>query len=203
MSIDNLKNIIEDRKKLSEEAKSNIISSIFFDCIIAIIMVVIVFIVNISFSKVNIVSFEKYIKIIQIVVCIISIVLFETAYKKDSMKIGLYGIEFLMFSITILFIPYMYIFNNNINFLNLVIIFFIVYYIIKAISTILIIRHNYLKNNMSDVKEIVKDDKKGYIDEESKKTLKERKIKNIQEKKNTKKNVPNKTKNQNKSKKRK
>ena len=38
------------------------------------------------------------------------------------------------------------------------------------------IRNKYLKENMSDVKEIVKDDKKGYIDEESVKTLKERKI---------------------------
>lgn len=50
-----------------------------------------------------------------------------------------------------------------------------IYYFAKSIVIVLLDRYNYLKNNLSDVKEIVKDDKKGYLDEESNKTLKIRK----------------------------
>jgi hypothetical protein len=92
------------------------------------------------------------------------------------MKIGLFAIEFLIFSIAILFVPYMYILQSNIKFLIIVISAFLIYYVVKSIASSLIIRFKFLKENMSDVKEIVKDEKQGYLDEESHKTLKMRKL---------------------------
>lgn len=169
-------NEIENRKKLSPEAKEKIVNSVFYNSIFAIIMSVIVSIINITYNKLALEAFETYVKILQMFVAVISIVLFEVAYKKDTMKIGLFAIEFLIFSIAILFVPYMYILQSNIKFLIIVISAFLIYYVVKSIASSLIIRFKFLKENMSDVKEIVKDEKQGYLDEESHKTLKMRKL---------------------------
>jgi hypothetical protein len=174
---DLVSDVIEERKKLSKNAKEKILNLIFYNCIFFIVMMIITLIINISFNKLLLVNFEEYIKVIQIGVAIVSVVLFEMAYRKDTMKIGLFGIEFVIFSVAILFVPYMYISKSNIEFLKLIIMIFVIYYVVKSIVYAFWVRYEYLKDNMSDVKEIVKDEKESYLDEDSKKTLKERKIK--------------------------
>lgn len=173
---DLVSDVIEERKKLSKNAKEKILNLIFYNCIFFIVMMIITLIINISFNKLLLVNFEEYIKVIQIGVAIVSVVLFEMAYRKDTMKIGLFGIEFVIFSVAILFVPYMYISKSNIEFLKLIIMIFVIYYVVKSIVYAFWVRYEYLKDNMSDVKEIVKDEKESYLDEDSKKTLKERKI---------------------------
>jgi hypothetical protein len=173
---DLVSDVIEGRKKLSKNAKEKILNLIFYNCIFFIVMMIITLIINISFNKLLLVNFEEYIKVIQIGVAIVSVVLFEMAYRKDTMKIGCFGIEFVIFSIAILFVPYMYISKSNIKFLKLIVMIFAIYYIVKSIVYAFFKRYEYLKDNMSDVKEIVKDEKESYLDEDSKKTLKERKI---------------------------
>lgn len=165
------------RKKMPKEIKDKIINLTFFNCVFLILMSVITLLINISYNKLILYDFRNYIKILQISLCIISIVLFEIAYKKDSMKIGFFAIEFTIFSVFILFVPYRYMLKSDVQFLRNALIAFSIYYILKVGISAIMIRNKYLKENMSDVKEIVKDDKKGYIDEESVKTLKERKIK--------------------------
>ena len=188
----------ENRKKLSKEVKNDIIKSIIFNIVMIVVMMVITVVINILFAKLSTADFDNYVTIVQIVVALMVIALYEVAYKKDSLKLGLYGIEFSLFSIAVLYVPYMYLLNNNTDLLKLTILVFSVYYVAKSIVTYFIERHNYLKDNMSDVKEIVKDDKKGYIDEESKKTLKERKQK--EENSKVKKNSSNKKTTKNSSK---
>lgn len=165
------------RKKIPKEIKDKIINLTFFNCVFLILMSVITLLINISYHKLILYDFRNYIKILQILLCIISIVLFEISYKKDSMKIGFFAIEFTIFSVFILFVPYRYMLKSDVQFLRNALIAFSIYYILKVGVSTILIRNKYLKENMSDVKEIVKDDKKGYIDEESVKTLKERKIK--------------------------
>lgn len=169
-----IEEVINERRKLPEEVKSKISNSIFFNILLVMFMMIITLVINIMFNKFSLAQFENIMKIVQITVCLISIAIFEYAYKKDSFKKALYGIEFVLFSIAVLYVPYM--FNlNNMNFLENIIIVYILYYIVKSIVTAIYYKNKYLKENMSDVKELVKDDKKGYLDEESKKTLKEHK----------------------------
>ena len=172
----NLPDIIKDRKILPLEIKKSIINNIFFNCLLFIIMIFITLIINISFNKLSIKSFDSYIDIIQIFCAIISVIVLEIAYRKDSGRIGIYGIELLLFSICILFVPDMYIFKNNINYLNNFLLIFLSYYIIKSFGNFIYTRYNYLKDNLSDVKEIVKEEKNGYLDEDSTKTIKQKKI---------------------------
>lgn len=172
----NLPDIIRERKILPFEVKRKIINNIFFNCILFIIMMIITLIINVSFNKLSIKAFDTYIDIVQIFGAIISIVVLETAYRKDSGTIGIFGIEFLIFSISVLFVPYMYISKGNIDFMKNIILGFAIYYFAKSSITFLHIRHSYLRDNISDIKELVKEDKESYLDEQSTKTLKLQKI---------------------------
>ena len=172
-----LPDIIKDRKALPIELKEKMKDDIFFNCLVFIVILIITLIINVSFKKLSIRDFEKYIDIVQIICGFGSVAGLEIAYRKDSGKMGIYGIELLIFSISVLFVPYMYIVKSNINFMRNVILVFLVYYLAKSIGTLLYKRNKYLKENMSDIKELVKEEKEGYIDEESTKTLKEQKLK--------------------------
>jgi len=165
---------LENRKKLPKKIKKNMFFSVLFNVLIAICMVIFTVVINVSFVKLSKEDFSNYIKVIQIVVALITIVLFEVAYRKDTMKIGMYGIEFFGYSIAVLFVQYMFVLKDNTNFIKYITIIFFVYYFIKSIYSALLIRYKYIRENISDVKEIVKDDKKSYLDEESSKTIKNR-----------------------------
>lgn len=175
--------VIEERKKIPKEFKEFIYSNVFFNIIMAIIMISVTLLINTTFSRVEENVFKTYIYALQMVFAVITIIFFETAYKKDSFLISFYGIEMFIFSLTVMFVPYFYISKKEYNVLIILVCIYVVYYIFKSMFTVVSLKNNYIKNNMSDVKEIVKDEKKGYIDEESTKTLREnKKIKEEQEK---------------------
>ena len=171
-----LNDIIKEKKSLPKEIKQKIVNNIFFNCLIYILMLILTLIVIISFYKFSIRTFETYIDIIQIACCLISVAVLETAYRKDSGILGIYGIEVLLFSISVLFVPYSYITKSNTDLLKNVILVFAVYYFLKMFIMSIHTRNKYIRENMSDVKEIVKEEKESYIDEESTKTLKKQKI---------------------------
>ena len=179
----NLPDIIKERKILPYVEKQNIMNSIFYNCLIFMIMLIITLIINISFDRFSMKDFKSYIDIIRMASGAISIVILEFAFRKDSGKLGVYGTEILIFSICVLFVPYMYILKSYLDFLKYTILGFFVYYIIKSVITLLHVRNSYLRKNLSDVKEIVKEEKESYIDEESTKTLKEQKIEDEKRKK--------------------
>lgn len=169
--------VIKERMLLPEEVKNHIKLNILFNIIMAIIMIVCTLVVNITYSKLSTDMFEKYIHIFQLILGVVTVVFFETAYKKDSFLISFYGIEMFIFSLGVMFVPYFYILKGNLNTLVILVILFTIYYILKSVFTGINIRKKYIKNNISDVKEIVQDHKTSYLDEESNKTLKEKKKK--------------------------
>ena len=187
--MENLPDIIRDRKMLPNTIKKNITNSIFFNCLLFIIMMAITLIINVSFNELNVKDFDSYIDIIQIFCAIISVVVLEVAYRKDSGKIAFYGIELLVFSICVLFVPYMYIVKDNIYFLKNSITAFGIYYIVKSVTSFLHTRNKYLRENMSDIKELVKEEKQSYIDEESTKILKAQKFEVEKRKKSKEENI--------------
>jgi hypothetical protein len=167
--------VIENRKKLPPEVKQSIINSIFYNVVMFIIMLILTLIINITYNKLQLSNFENYMKFMQVGLAILTVGIFELAYRKDTIKIGLYGIEFFIYSIAILFVPYMYISLEKLDFLKCISLIYTVYYFAKSLVTFFCVRYNFLKDNISDVKEIVKNEAKGYLDEESTKTLRERK----------------------------
>lgn len=167
-----LPDIIRERKLLPFEVKIKIINNVFYNCILFIVMMLLTLVINVAFNRFSIRYFESYVNAFQILCVISSVTILEIAYRKDNGILGLYGVEFLVYSIALLFVPYMYLSKGNLEFLRTVILVFVAYYFIKSLITLIYLRNKYLKDNISDVKEIVKEEKESYLDEESTKTLK-------------------------------
>ena len=103
--------------------------------------------------------FIQYIKITSFIFLILSIIIFEVSYKKDNDEIALNGIEFLVlsiYSLLIQYIPKRLKIDENMYALAGTYIFLIYY----GIKNIIIYTKEKKKelDNLSDIKEIVKDE---------------------------------------------
>lgn len=166
---------IEEKRKLPKDLKLEIYKNIFFNIIVAIIIVIYLCSINILFYKLVDTDFEQKMKFFALGIIIVTVVVFEIAYRKDSGKLCIIGIELFICSVVSLYIPYIYLHTNE----SLRVIFMILpavlvaYYLIKGLL-IYKSRKIHYQSNLSDVKEILKDtEKQSYLDEDSKKTYRE------------------------------
>ena len=164
----------ENKKKLPQEVKNKINTDILKNLIVAVIIMIYLLIINITYSKAG-ENFEEYVKYYACAVVVASVVLFELAYNKNSLFFGIIGTELLGFGIISLFIPYVYLHTTSMirNIIVLLPAILIVYYIIKSVVILKKGKVDY-ENSLSDIKDILKDDKKSYLDESSGKVFKEK-----------------------------
>ena len=163
---------IENKRKLPEELKLDIKKNIFHNLLIATIIILYLITINILFKRLESSVFEQQMKFFALGTITITVLIFEMAYRRQSRRTCIIGIELLLCSIISLYIPYIYLFSDvNLRMVTTILPLSIAgYYIIKAF---LIYKSRKIKheNNLSDVKEILKDtEKKSYIDEESSKS---------------------------------
>ena len=100
-----------------------------------------------------------YINISSLVFLIIAITMFEMGYRKNKAKMFVYGIEYLVLAVVTLLIrhiPKTYEFTMK-EYTETIVYVYIAYYIIKSGIQYTIKKHNELKE-LSDIKEIVKDE---------------------------------------------
>ena len=139
---------MEKKKKLSD--------SIFENIIIAVAIMLYFIIINFSYYRVDDYIVLMGLKISSIIILLISILIFEIAYKKDNGTIAIYGIEILVLSIYVLLIPHI-IERANLEFTNYILVssyVFTAYYMLKSMIIYTIDRKRYL-NSLSDIKDIV------------------------------------------------
>ena len=182
---------INAEKKLSENSKKEILTKIFDNLIIATNIVLLFTILIVARLFLNVQNLINIYNTTSIVMLAFTIFVFEFAYKKDSGSLAIYGIEMLVFSIVILFMPYLFVRLNAIP-LKFINIYVIIYYIAKVI--IMYNRHKrktLLEN--SDIKQIVKKESKDVKVEETIKEIKKNKTENKNEEKETKKDTKSKT----------
>ncbi len=167
---------IEDKRKLPKEVKSDIKKAIFHNLLIAIIIIAYLCVINILYFKLENQVFEQQMKFFALGIILVTVGVFEIAYRRESKRMCIIGIELLLCSIISLYIPYIYLFvNGTLKNIIMTLPFIIAaYYIIKAFF-IYKTREIRYQSNLSDVKEILKDtEKKSYLDEESKKVYREK-----------------------------
>lgn len=191
---------IENKRKLPKEVKKNIDNAVFYNLLTAISIIVYMCIINAIFLNVSESVFDICVKTFAIVLISATVIIFEIAYRKDSAKICITGIEFLVYSVIVLYIRYIYLHTTQIyrGIIMTIPIFIAVYYIGKTIIIYIKIRRDY-KNDLSDIKELLAEKTESYLDENSTKILKEQKI--LKDKKENKKKQVNKTKNKTNNKK--
>ena len=136
---------------------NNYKKKVLINLVVLIIFVLYFYLLNcifINFGKEKFIDIHMYISM-SVLFC--SIIIFEIAYKKDSGKLTIYGIETLILSINTL-ISLNMINKFHISFsqyINISCIVYLLYYVFKFIIQYTINRREYLKS-LSDIKEIVK-----------------------------------------------
>ena len=151
---------ITQKRRMTEEVKDNLNKRIFINCLIAIGLMIYLGIINAIYiyAKEEIIQIAW--KIFPMISIFVAIIVMEVAYRKDSGKIAIYGIELLVFSIIVLYIPQIYSRLMSKQFcaqLAFIPLFCAIYYTAKSI-VIYIKTEKHYQNNLSDVKEIVKED---------------------------------------------
>ncbi len=171
---------IEDKTKIPSDFKAKIRKEIYINIAIAIVLIIcfILLILGSVGTDKNVRTTDFH--IFSIVFLAIAIILFEYSYRKEKGKIAAYGIEFLAIAIFTLFLPYI-IFELDETYKKyylLVNLYIGVYYLIKSIYIYIKSKKEFM-NSISDVKEIVRKDKrKRIITENSERPISENSIHN-------------------------
>lgn len=164
---------IEEKRKLPQDVKENIKTNIFHNLIAATIILAYLAAINILYYSFEQKMFEHYMKYFALGIIIVTVIDLELAYRKDSKKLWLIGLELLACGILSLYIPYIYI-HTTAYLRNCVMLLPAVLLIYYAFKSMIIFKQNQFKhrNNLSDVKELLNDERKSYLDEQSTKTYK-------------------------------
>lgn len=155
--IQNLGEKIKEINKIAPEDKKKINRKIFLSMFMsAIVMFVFIFILM-GHNNIPLQNYIVDLKVFSIIGIVITICIFEHAYKKDSGSLAIIGIESLIASFIILSLYYVlehdiYTYQYYLLFFALV---FVVYYIIKTIIIYIKEKHKYRKS-ANDIKNIVK-----------------------------------------------
>lgn len=142
-------------KKIKQIMSQNVYINLIYITLITIYFIFF----NIIEKYINPDIFLIYIKATSFVFLILTILIFEKAYKTDNDAIALNGIEFLVlsiFTLLILYIPRVFEISNTTYILSGLCLF-IAYYLIKNILIYTRERKEEL-DKLSDIKEIVKDE---------------------------------------------
>ena len=147
---------LKDGKEIKNEANKEIFSNI----IIAIILLAYFFIIQITCSRFMQNDIFEYLEIPATIFFLLGLFFFERSYKKDSGKIFLRGLEFVVISGHTLSIEYVVTkYNFDIQlYLTVSSYVFAIYYVLKSIIIYTKMRKEYLKS-LSDISDIVREDK--------------------------------------------
>lgn len=153
-----LERIEEEIKKqttIPDEKKLKINKKIFQNIMLAIGIVIYFIFINLGFINLESSKFLKDLQVFSIIAIGITIIIFETAYKKDSGELAIYGIEFLILSICTLLTIFIGInYNNKFSYIiNIIAILFAIYYVGKSIIIYIKLRKKALKR-VSDINKI-------------------------------------------------
>ena len=138
------------------EVERKIANKIWKDLIFAVILMLFFIGINVCYRKIDSVMMEVVLKSTAITTMVISIIIFEIAYKKDNGMIAITAIEVLVIAIYTLSITHiveMFSFEFGMYILTSSYIFSI-YFVLKSIIIYTNEKRKYLKS-LSDIKDIV------------------------------------------------
>jgi len=151
---------IENNRQIPKGVLSNINKRIFHNIIVAIVVVTYLFFINLASINIQRDILITDLKVFSIISIMITIIIFEYSYKKDSGIICIFGIETLVVSIATLFLAYLYAVEYSLFQLIVagISMIFAVYYIIKSAIIYLKLKKEYYKS-INDINDIVKKEK--------------------------------------------
>ena len=167
---------IEEKRKLPKKIKDNISINIIQDLLVAIIIMIYFCIINFSYYNLENYVFEENMKYLALGIIILTVIVFEFSYRKNSIKLLVIGIELFSCAVLSLYVPYIFVHSSSAIRISIMILpaFLILYYGIKSFIVFKRKQFEY-RNNLSDIKDLVKDTENiSYIEEDSKKLYREK-----------------------------
>ena len=154
---------IAEKKKLPKEVKDNMNKQVVRNLLFASFIVLYFIFLNLGYLNIEKSIFIQDTAVFAMACLIISIVLFEKAYRKEKGFLAIHGIEILIVALLTLFTPYTYFYLQPLvsKILMIVPVIFAMYYVAKGII-ICIKTQKVQDKNISDVKEIVKKEKRNF-----------------------------------------
>lgn len=168
--VENIQKEISTKIKLPKEEKQKIYKKIFVNLLIALSVLIYFIFLNLGYMRLEKDVFENDLKVFAVILICSTIYFIEKAYKTDRGTYLSYAIELFVLSIITLYMPYVYYYQNTLAQLIFTTsaVYIFIYYAIKSIVIYVINKNRYIKCE-SDVKDIIKDEKVSYLDEESSK----------------------------------
>ena len=156
--LDAIKQEIKTESKLPMEELKKVYKSSFIKALCGIMALFYFLMLNITFSKMNTDSYLRVLKVLSIVELAITIIIYEIAYKKESDKFALTGVEIMFLSISSLVA--MYVLKNYITVFKyittIMALIFSSYYMIKLIVMLIKqkkqIRMNIIEKNKEETR---------------------------------------------------
>lgn len=167
---------IEEKRKLPKKIRDNISINIIQDLIVAIIIMIYFCIINFSYYNLENYVFEENMKYLALGIIILTVIVFEFSYRKNSIKLLVIGIELFSCAVLSLYVPYIFVHSSSAIRISIMILpaFLILYYGIKSFIVFKRKQFEY-RNNLSDIKDLLKDTENiSYIEEDSKKLYREK-----------------------------
>ena len=144
---------IKKQKEVPANVKNEINKRVFFDTLTAVGIMLCLILINIGYKFIYIDNFITSLRVLSIGFIAITIVIFEVAYKKESGRLTINGMEMMVLSIIVMLLPRLY-YDVNDKFVisvELISMFFAIYYEIKALVDYIAIKKKVRK---SDAKKI-------------------------------------------------
>lgn len=150
---------ITEKRKMTGKVKDDLIKNIFYNFLLAIGIIIYICSLNFSYVHFSEKSYNFLSLIFSLLAISLTIGMFEFAYRKDSGKFAIHGIEMLFFSVIVLYMPKMFTNLDKLysQFFLLTPLYCAIYYVGKSIVMYKKTEKNY-QNNLSDVKEILKEE---------------------------------------------
>jgi len=148
---------IKEIKEMSLENKQRVIKKVFLTLFTSAVVMLVFMFILMGYDNIPLQNYIVDLKVFSIVSIIITIIIFEYGYKRDSGSIALLGVESLIASFVILSLYYILqyeIFSYQYYLLTFTGIF-VLYYIIKTIIIYGKEKYKY-RNTVNDIKNIVK-----------------------------------------------
>lgn len=157
---ENLKNLekeIIDKKKLPQEEENKINSKIFENMIIADALMAFLYLISLGSLNIETPIFITDLKVFSMGLIVLTVILFEISYKKESGSLCIHGIECLVIAIFMLFSTYLYTMYIKEFYMYVSIFSYIcaIYYSAKSIIIYRKMKKKYIAS-LSDIDEIIK-----------------------------------------------
>ncbi len=155
----------EAKQKMPVKMKTEALREIVQNLLMIVIILVLLGLICFMDEKLIKESFRNGLRILSTFFVIVSIIFFELAYRKEKSNSFFWATEFLILGMILMFVPYLsqyiqyFIFGITVS--------YGIYYLIKFIL-ILLKKQKEFSDKKSDIRDLVKDEKSGYLDDISK-----------------------------------